>query len=36
MHHSFFGPYYIFNNYAYFLDFRAQKIPLIFFNLNPF
>ena len=23
-------------NYAYFLDFRAQKFPLIFFNLNPF
>ena len=22
--------------YAYFLDFRAQKFPLIFFNLNPF
>ena len=29
-------PNYIFNNYAYFLDFRAQKFPLIFLNLNPF
>ena len=25
--------YYIFNNDAYFLDFRAQKFPLIFFLL---
>ena len=25
----------VFNNCA-FLDFRAQKFPLIFFNLNPF
>ena len=24
------------NNDAYFLDFRAQKFPLIFFNSNPF
>ena len=24
------------NNYAYFLDFRAQKFPFIFLNLNPF
>ena len=31
-----FRPIYIFNNYAYFLDFRAQKFPLIFLNLNPF
>ena len=34
MHHSFFRPNYIFNNDAYFLDFRAQKFPLIFFNVN--
>ena len=33
---SFFRPNYIFNNDAYFLDFRAQKFPLIFFNVNPF
>ena len=26
----------IFNSDAYFLDFRAQKFPLIFFNVNPF
>ena len=36
MHQSFFRPLYIFNNDAYFLDFRAQKFPLIFFNVNPF
>ena len=36
MHQSFFRPNYIFNNDAYFFDFRAQKIPLIFFNVNPF
>ena len=36
MHQRFFRPIYIFNNYAYFLDFRAQKFPLIFLNLNPF
>ena len=30
-----FRPIYIFNNYAYFLDFRAQKFPLIFLNSNP-
>ena len=36
MHLSFFRPNYIFNNDAYFLDFRAQKFPLIFFNVNPF
>ena len=36
MHQSFFRPNYIFNNDAYFLDFRAQKFPLIFFNVNPF
>ena len=35
-HQSIFRFIYIFNNYAYFLDFRAQKFPLIFFNLNPF
>ena len=33
---SFFRPNYIFNNDAYLLDFRAQKFPLIFFNVNPF
>ena len=32
----FFRLNYIFNNDAYFLDFRAQKFPLIFFNVNPF
>ena len=36
MHQRVFRPIYIFNNYAYFLDFRAQKFPLIFLNLNPF
>ena len=36
MHQSFFRPNYIFNNDAYFLDFRAPKFPLIFFNVNPF
>ena len=36
MHQSIFRLIYIFNNDAYFLDFRAQKFPLIFFNLNPF
>ena len=36
MHQRIFRPIYIFNNYAYFLDFRAQKFPLIHFNLNPF
>ena len=36
MHQKIFRPIYIFNNYAYFLDFRAQKFPLIFLNLNPF
>ena len=36
MHQSFFRPIYIFNNDAYFSDFRAQKFPLIFFNVNPF
>ena len=35
MHQSFFRPNYIFNNDAYFLDFRAQQFPLIFFNVNP-
>ena len=32
---SFFRPNFI-DNDAYFLDFRAQKFPLIFFNVNPF
>ena len=36
MHQSLFRPNYIFNNNAYFLDFRAQKFPLIFFNVSPF
>ena len=36
MHQSFFRPNYIFDNDAHFLDFRAQKFPLIFFNVNPF
>ena len=35
-HQSFFRPNYIFTNHAYFLDFRAQKFPLIFFKVNPF
>ena len=33
MHRSLFRPNYIFNNDAYFLDFRAQKFPLIFFKV---
>ena len=36
MHQSFFRPNYIFNNNAYFLEFREQKFPLIIFNVNPF
>ena len=36
MHHGIFRPNYIFNNDAYILDFHAQKLPLVFFNLNPF
>ena len=36
MQQSVFRPIYIFNNDAYFLDFRAQKFPLIFFNVSPF
>ena len=36
MHQRIFRHIYIFNNCAYFLDFRAQKFPLIFLNLNPF
>ena len=36
MHQSFFRPNSIFNNDAYFLDFSAQKYPLIFFNVNSF
>ena len=35
-HQRIFRPIYIFNNYAYFLDFRAKKFPLIFLHLNPF
>ena len=36
MHQSFFRPNYIFNNDAsFFFNFRAQKVPLIFFNVNP-
>ena len=36
MHKKIFRPIYISNNYAYFLDFCAQKFSLIFLNLNPF
>ena len=36
MHQRIFRPIYIFNNYAYYLDFRAQKFLLIFLNLIPF
>ena len=36
MHQSVVIPKYIFNNDAYFLDFCAQKFPLIVFNANPF
>ena len=36
MHQGFFRPNYIFNNDAYFLDFRAQKFSLISFNVTPF
>ena len=36
MHQSFFRANYIFNNNAYFLEFRAQKFSLIFLNVNPF
>ena len=36
MHQGLFRPNYNFNNIAYFLDFRAQKFPLIFLNVNPF
>ena len=36
MRQIFLIPNYIFNNDAYFLDFHAQKFPLIFFNVNPF
>ena len=36
MHQRIFRPIYIFNNYAYCLDFRAQKFPLNFLNLNIF
>ena len=33
---GFFGPGCVFNDDAYFLDFRAQGFPVIFFNVNPF
>ena len=36
MHQRIFRPIYIFNNYAYFLDFRAQKFPLLFFEFKSF
>ena len=36
MHQSFFRPNYIFNEDDYFLDFHAQKFPLIFFYVYPF
>ena len=36
MHQCFFRPNYTLNKNAYFLDFRAQKFLLIFFNVNPF
>ena len=36
MNQSIFRPIYIFDNGAYFLDFRTQKFPMISFNLNPF
>ena len=35
MRQGFFRPNYIFNNDAYFSDFRAQKFPLIFFKCKP-
>ena len=34
MHQGILSPYYICNKDAYFLDFRAQKIPLIFLCLR--
>ena len=36
MHQSIFRHNYIFNKSAYFLNFRAQKFPLIVFNVNHF
>ena len=36
MHQSFFTPNYIFNDDAYFFDFRTQKFPLLFLTVNPF
>ena len=36
MNQSSFRPNYIFDNDAYFLAFRAQKFPLIFFNVHLF
>ena len=36
IHHGILSLYYIFNNDAYFLDFRAQKFPLIFLEISPF
>ena len=35
MHHGVLSLYFIFNNDAHFLHFRAQKFPLIFFTLKP-
>ena len=36
MHQRIFRPIYIFNNYAYFVDFRAQKIPFDLFEFKSF
>ena len=36
MHQSFFQTKLHFNKDTYFLDFRAQKFPLIIFYVNPF
>ena len=36
MHQSFFRLNYSFNKDAYFFRFSRTKIPLIFFNVNPF
>ena len=36
IHQGIFRPNYILNNDGYFLDSRAQKFSLIFFNLNSF
>ena len=32
MHQGFFRPNYIFNNDTFFIDFRSQKFPLIFYS----